>query len=169
MNIERRSIQVRSEGRTPSERIRMVIPYNSLSEDLGGFREQIAPGAFSRTLAEGKDVLALWNHNPDMPLGRRSNGTLELNDRGLFGDEEDDEEENWLEALLNPDDTSWNEDARKSIRGGSVKGASFAFVTRSDTWERTGGEWKRTLDDVDLIEVSPTPAPAYAESKASTA
>jgi HK97 family phage prohead protease len=160
MKVERRSIHagLHRRGDTP-ERIRMTIPYNSMSSDLGGFREQIAPGAFARSLSEGKDVMALWNHNPDMPLGRRSNGTLEL---------EDDDGSNWLEALLEPDDTSWNEDARKSIRSGTVNGASFAFVTREDMWVRAGGEWRRTLLDVDLLDVSPTPSPAYGESKAST-
>jgi hypothetical protein len=53
--------------------------------DLGAFREKIAPGAFKRTLASDRDVVAVYNHNNDMLLGRKSAGTLTLaeDSRGL--------------------------------------------------------------------------------------
>lgn len=151
MNIERRSIQPhQAEGK-----IRVTIPFNSLSEEMMGFREQIAPGAFNRTMSDGAEVLVFWNHNSDMPLARRSNGTLDLAaDAGA------------LVANIAPDTTTWAEDARASVAAGTVKGASFGFITQSDKWDRINGEWRRTLLDVDLIEISPTPSPAYPASSA---
>ena len=64
---------------------------------------------------------------------------------------------------IDEDDTSWCEDARAAIRSGNVRGASFAFMVApdGDTWDRSGGEWLRVLTDVDLLECSPTPLPAY--------
>lgn len=150
--IERRSLQ----SQTDAGNLRLSIPFNSWSEDLGGFRERIAPGAFDRTVKDGgAEVLGLWNHNTDMPLARRSNGSLELA-----------ADQAALSARITGDQTSWAEDARQSIAAGTVKGGSFAFITHEDNWERGRGEWKRTLLDVELIEVSPTPAPAYPGSTA---
>jgi HK97 family phage prohead protease len=128
-----------------------AIRFDSLSLDLGGFRERIAPGAFTRSLADtGNDVLAYWNHNPDMPLGRRSAGTLSLS-----------EDQTGVRVEIKPDDTTHGTDAWKSVRSGTVKGMSFGFRTVKDNWARVSGEWIRTLLDADLVEVSPTPAPAY--------
>ena len=54
------------------------IVFNRLSENLGGFRERILPEAMDRTLREGVDLRALFNHNPDHVLGRLSSGTLRV-------------------------------------------------------------------------------------------
>jgi HK97 family phage prohead protease len=52
---------------------------NSLSDDLGGFREQIRPGAFRDSLANTNiDPLCLYGHNNNQILGRRSSGTLQI-------------------------------------------------------------------------------------------
>lgn len=150
--IERRSMQLhQAEGK-----ITVTIPFNSLSEDLGGFRERIDPQAFTRTLGDtGADVMAFWNHDSGKPLARRSNGTLDLAADSTA-----------LTARIQGDQASWSEDARASVAAGTVKGASFGFMTQSDRWDRISGEWRRTLLDVDLVEVSPTPAPAYPASAA---
>src|SRR5689334_2288993 len=50
-----------------------------------GFSERIMPGAFDRCIREGHDVRALFNHDPNYPLGRTSAGTcrLSIDKRGL--------------------------------------------------------------------------------------
>ena len=37
--------------------------FNVLSENLGGFREKIAPGAFTRSINEAADVVAVVDHD----------------------------------------------------------------------------------------------------------
>lgn len=50
--------------------------FNSMSEEMWGFRERIEPTAFDN--ADISDVRALFNHDPNMLLARSSSGTLQL-------------------------------------------------------------------------------------------
>jgi uncharacterized protein len=152
--IERRSLTTQGEA----GKIRLSIPFNSWSEDLGGFRERIIPGAFKRSLDSSEEILALWSHDPNKPLAKRSNGTLTLSAN-----------ETALTAEVTADETSWSEDARRSIAAGTVTGSSFGFHTIEDSWYRQGGEWRRDLRSVVLIELSPTVSAAYPQSTASAA
>lgn len=124
--------------------------FNSLSEDLGGFRETIHVGAFTRSLREGADVRALIDHEAGRILGRRSAGTLELsaNQKGLF-------------VKITPPDTQAARDLKESMRRGDVREMSFGFRTRTDEWRMQEGEVIRELLDVDLVDVSVVTFPAY--------
>jgi HK97 family phage prohead protease len=71
------SKQIRMEGEGAARKITgYAAVYNSMSLDLGGFREIIRPGAFAGTLTE--DVRALLNHDSNIVLGRTTAGTLKL-------------------------------------------------------------------------------------------
>jgi len=126
--------------------------FNSRSENLGGFTETIAPGAFRASLKARNDVKLLWNHNTDIVLGSTRAGTLTLteDDRGLR-----------VSALL-PNNTA-GRDARESISRGDVTGFSFGFsmpARGGDEWNAEGTE--RVLKVVRLFEVSVGVAfPAY--------
>lgn len=127
--------------------------FNKLSVDLGGFRERIAPGAFSRALEEGHDVRALVGHDPDKVLGRAKSGTLKMeqNTKGL-------------KVRIKPPDTQAGRDIVTSIRRGDVSQMSFAFKTIEDAWNTEDGGEIRTLKDVELFDVSPVTFPAYPDT-----
>ena len=126
--------------------------FNSMSEDLGGFREIILPGAFSRALAQRQDVTALFNHNPDLLLGRTTNGTLTLSvdSRGLL-------------ATISPPPTPTAEEVRTLVRGGYLTGMSFAFRVPpgGESWRDTPEGTVRHVADLDLYDVSVVTTPAY--------
>lgn len=127
--------------------------YGQLSEDLGGFREMIAPGAFTKTLQE-RDVKSFWNHNSDYVIGSSKSGTLSMRDDvgGLY-----------FEAT--PPDTSWARDAMVSIDRGDVDQMSFGFRTIRDDWTVSNdGSIVRTLLECELYEVSPVALPAYPQT-----
>ena len=84
-DIERRTIPMRSggvlvRGHTASNAGQLIgraVAFNTLSDDLGGFVERVAPGAFRKALRTS-NVALLYNHNADHLLGRQSSGTLRV-------------------------------------------------------------------------------------------
>jgi phage head maturation protease len=73
-------LEVRSEGDSKSIR-GYAAKFDVLSENLGGFREQIKSGAFADVL--DNDVRALVNHDPNLILGRNKSGTLDIGQADL--------------------------------------------------------------------------------------
>jgi Escherichia/Staphylococcus phage prohead protease len=128
--------------------------FNSLSEDLGGFREVIRPGAFARGLA-GADVRALIGHDPSRILGRSTSGTLRLV-----------EDSRGLKAQIDPPDTSYARDLAESIRRGDMTGMSFRFYVAPDgeRWRSEPGGVIRELTDVTIDDVSIVTYPAYPDT-----
>ncbi len=126
--------------------------FDALSEDLGGFRERIAPGAFAATIAED-DIRALSNHDRGQVLGRNRAGTLALN-----------EDETGLAVRIEPPDTTFARDLIVSIERGDITGASIGFRTLTDEWNLEDGEPVRTVKAVRLFDVSPVTFPAYPQT-----
>ena len=128
--------------------------FNEMSEDIGGFQEKIADGAFASTI-QNDDIRALWNHNADYPLGRNKAGTLTL-----------EEDNKGLRFVIDPPDTQYSRDLIVSIDRGDVDQMSFGFRTIKDHWEMNGDKVVRTLIEVKLYDVSPVTYPAYPQTSA---
>ena len=127
--------------------------FNELSEDLGGFREIIMPGAFDSGLERGDGVRALVDHDPSKILGRTKAGTLSLN-----------VDSKGLRVKIDPPDTSAGRDIVENIRTRNVDAMSFGFRTLSDNWRMEDGEQIRELIDLELFDVSPVSFPAYPQT-----
>ena len=132
--------------------------FNQWSEDLGGFREQIAPGAFAQALTD--DVRALFNHDTNQVLGRNKAGTLTLleDDRGL------------LSEIILPD-TQLARDLEVLMKRGDINQMSFAFSIdkAGQEWVKKGEDetWERTITQVArLYDVSVVTFPAYPQTDA---
>lgn len=160
MDIERRTIKAEiriDTGKMGTPIIRGIAAvFNSMSEDLGGFREQIVPGAFRSALI-GSDVRALFNHDPSMVLGRSTSGTLRLM-----------ETDQGLEFECDAPDTSYARDLMACMKRGDINQCSFGFNVDSggDTWQKDMvGQWTRTIHVISrLHDVSPVTFPAYPET-----
>ena len=129
--------------------------FNIPSEDLGGFREIIAPGAFTRALDSADlNVALLWNHDPDTVMASTRNGTLEL---------QQDKKGLRMWARVDMEDFDAQRVVGK-IRSGLIDQMSFAFTIAEDgdEWDVRDGQPFRTVRDVNgLYDVSAVTWPAY--------
>ena len=146
-------MEIRAEGdEAPDVLVGYAALFDELSEDLGGFRERIAAGAFAASI--GGDVRALFNHDTNLILGRTRANTLRLA-----------EDQRGLQCEIIMPDTTTSRDLRESVRVGNVDQMSFGFRTKQDSWDEVDGAIVRTLFEVELLDVSPVTFPAYPQTE----
>lgn len=113
----------------------------------GKFIEKVEPQTFQRALEKAENVDMLLNHDVRRKLADTSTGTLELREDniGLYA-----------RAVIN--DPEVIAEANK----GNLKGWSFGFKDNDIQIEEHEGLQRRTLSDIELMEVSLlTIEPAY--------
>jgi HK97 family phage prohead protease len=129
-----------------------------------GFYEEVAPGAFTKTLSEG-DARMLIDHDSYYVVSRVSAGSLYLaqDSRGLATDSALD------------DDLSYVKDLKANLRNKNITGMSFGFYVVKDDWstetvttsDGNSAEVEiRRILEVRLIEVSAVTFPAYEDTDA---
>lgn len=127
--------------------------FNQLSENLGGFREMLMPGCFKNAIANS-DIRALFNHDPNLILGRNTAGTLRII-----------EDEKGLRFEVDPPETSYAKDLQVSMSRGDINQCSFSFrvAENGDSWQKdSDGLWVRNISNVaQVYDVSPVTYPAY--------
>lgn len=131
--------------------------YNSETVIAGLWREQIAPGAFASALAGDDDVRALFNHDPNILLGRTKSGTLTLS-----------EDKKGLKYDVVLPNTRAAQDIFEQIKRGDIDGSSFGFRIEDETWDdaptKEGKLPLVTIRKVELFDVSPVVFPAYPQT-----
>lgn len=128
--------------------------FNRHSQNLGGFVEQVDPGAFTKSLADAVPVMCRGNHDDAALLGTTWANTLRLDVDGTG-----------LRYEVDLPDTSAGRDFRALAERGDVKWSSFAFRTIDDSWGVTEQSFPlRTLNAVQLVDVAPVNSPAYLDT-----
>ena len=128
--------------------------FDSLSEDLGGFKETINRNAFNGVLTN--DVVALLNHDNNIVFGRTSSGTLKLStdERGLISE-------------IKMPNTQAAKDTVELMKRGDISKMSFGFIVDADKWQESERGFVREVKEVKrLIDVSLVTRPAYPQTSA---
>ena len=134
----------------------LAAVFDTLSENLGGFREQIKPGAFDD--ADMKDVRGLFNHDANFVLGRTTSETLELEitSKGLRYEVDLPDTQTIRDLVLEP------------IKRGDVDQSSFGFIVApggATFDENEDGVLIRTITKfMRIFDVSPVTFPAYQDT-----
>jgi HK97 family phage prohead protease len=129
-----------------------------LSEVLGysqRFKEKIKKGCFARALKKATwDISFLDGHDDSKILASTRNNSLILRE---------DEIGLYMEAEICP--TSYGTDAYTLIKSGILRNMSFGFTVIKDSWKNiTAGLFERTVEEMELYEVSVVREPAYSQS-----
>lgn len=139
-----------------------AIVWDSLSQDLGGYRELVRRGAVDRTLKDIRDgkktLTARFQHQGGITtVGSTGNDTLTLtpDDIGLH-----------YRAIV-PDNV-FGHAAWVAVKDRYVTGSSFAYIARPGGIKRDFSTSPPTYEllDIELFDVAPVDGPAYLESTA---
>lgn len=149
--MERRALQIELRASGNPRRLEGFAATFDSEARVGDFVEIIRPGAFTASLANGADILALVDHDPSRVLGRTKSGTLRLteNQRGLA-------------FTIDIPDTTLGRDTLALAERGDLGGMSFGFRAVDEYWNGN----RRELRAVELKEISVVGAwPAYTNTR----
>ena len=128
--------------------------FNSLSvpttDDWAtGYRESLVPGSFAQSLASGREIVALFNHDRNIVLASTRTGSLRLW-----------EDQTGLAFEMTPLDCATTRDyILPSVRDGRISAMSFSYRPVRDTW--SSDRKTHTVFEAELLEVSPVVHPAF--------
>jgi len=142
-----------SDGQTLEGYAAVFNAWTNIRDAQGSYREQIAPGAFKRSIGQRTPVLQ-FDHGKhplvgSLPLGSIS--ALREDRNGLF-----------VKARLS--DNWLVEPVRDAIRDGGISGMSFRFRVIDDEWGADASGDTRTIKEVELLELGPVVFPAYEQT-----
>lgn len=124
--------------------------YNSpahLSQHGQPYTERIRPGA----IVARENVWCLYGHDENKPMGCTEAKTLRL-----------DHNNEGLDFTLDIPETSYGQDAKALLARGEPIACSIGFFILKDSWNNNRTE--RTLEKIDLVELSLTAFPAYRDT-----
>jgi len=132
----------------------MAVPYGQLSDDLGGYRERMMPGAFSTSLQSQK-LQADIEHDRTQILARSKKGTLGFH-----------EDERGVWATITVPDTPRGRATVEEVRAGNLDGMSVSFL-RKGVRQRFTKDSRgpiREVQKAELTGVTLTAEPAYPQT-----
>jgi uncharacterized protein len=136
MRIEIRGNQVLLDGYVNAvDRESRILP-----SPRGRFKERIKPKTFEKALQNATDVELRFNHDKHRKLGSLKEGNLQLYEDNIG-----------LRAIA----TVTDEIVIQKAKNHELRGWSFGFIDNKPNWEDgPDGIQRRTLEDIDLLEVS---------------
>ena len=148
------------DGDEPSKIIGYGAVFNQRSENLGGFREVILPGAFDDVMTQ--DIRGLFNHDSNYVLGRTGAGTMTLsNDATGFQYD-----------ILAPNTQTIRDLVLTPMERGDINQSSFTFIVGrdGDRWfEDDEGVIVREIHRIKRVfDVGPVSIPAYPDTTAAS-
>lgn len=130
-----------------------AVRFGSIT-DLGWYTEEIERSAFSEVMSD--DVRGLFNHDPDVVLGRSKSGTMKLvvDERGVH-----------YKIKYNPKDPD-HVRVMEKVKRGDVSQSSYAFSIKDMVWEKRDDKDHRRITKLKRwYDVAPVTYPANTDTE----
>ena len=161
MNRKNASMQIRSFAYDVKEvsDAGIFTGYGSVFGNVDAYGEIVAPGAFTESLADtrakGRGLPVLWQHRGAEPIGNWDMDSLTEDTHGLRGTGH-----LWLEAA------PYARIAHQGLKTRAISGLSIGYYVRKSTFDEKTRI--RTLQQLDLVEISIVTTPANDEARIET-
>lgn len=130
--------------------------YGAVFGNVDSYREIVAPGAFSESLADtkakGRTFPVLWQHRGGEPIGNWNIDSLKEDSHGLFG-----------EGMLWLEDAPYAKVAHRGMQSKAITGLSIGYRVRDASYDELTRI--RTLKKLDLVEISIVTNPANDDAR----
>jgi len=145
--------ETKDENKDAVSFIGRAIIYDSETSICDGVLEKIAKNAFEHS-ANTDDIRCLFNHDPNLVIGRTTSGTLKLK-----------KQEDGIYFHVSPPNTEWSRNLIESVKRGDITQCSFGFTVDDEIFNTSSnGNICRTIRDGKLFDVSIVTYPAYEET-----
>lgn len=145
---ERRTVSFEVRADEESRKIVGHAAVFDQAADIGGwFNEVIDRGAFDEAMGND-EIMALFNHDPNLVLGRTGNGTVKLTT-----------DDTGLRYEIDLPDTPTGNEVLELVRSKTIHKSSFGFRVLEESYDYDTDT--RTILKVELFDVSPVTYPAY--------
>lgn len=152
--IDTAEIQKRADGQPETVNFSgRAILYNHETELWASFFEKINTDAFKEAV-DRDDVRCLFNHDPNIVLGRNKSGTLLLVNSPAG-----------VDFVVEAPASDRFKELAELVKRGDINQCSFAFSVESETWSYDeNGDIHRGINLGKLYDVSIVTYPAYEET-----
>jgi hypothetical protein len=131
--------------------------YGSVFGVVDSYKEIVAPGAFTNSIAEikssGRALPVLWNHNSSEPIGKYSD--LSEDAHGLR-----------VKGELMVDAVARAKEVAALVDAGIISGLSIGYWVKDESYDQETGIW--TLKELKLREISIVTFPANDDARIET-
>lgn len=124
-----------------------------VTADIGPFTESISRSAVQDAVSQGWDIRGLYNHDPNMLLGKTGSGTMTV--------------KSTREGLRYeiPELPASRADVLEAVKRGDLDGNSFSFTVASEQWDEADDEREKPHRTIKrfgkLFDTGPVVFPAY--------
>ncbi len=137
-SLETRHVALEVKVEAESDDFLTISGYGAVFGNMDSHGDVIQPGAFNGSIASGRKVKMLWQHDPNQPIG-------------VWDEMREDENGLFVKGRISTK-AAKGQEAAELVKMGAIEGLSIGFRTKADEYDHDNNV--RKLKEVELWETS---------------